>query len=210
MKNTERLMILGLGAAIAGVIATAGPADAQTREARGTITGVTEKTLSMKAGAEELTVFVDGDTHLEVRRLERDVQRAQPGRPSARVNDFFRPGQVVLVRYQEEKGRNHATDITRVASASNVSSDPVKISDGTVKNVSASQLTIEEGGRDLTFGISRDTGVIVRGATKATKAAGGTTSITTFVHTGDAVSIRYHDTGAKMMASEVRVKAIKR
>lgn len=209
MKNKKRLMILGIGASIVGALAMAQPADAQVREARGSITAVTDNTLTMKAGAEEWTFFVDGETHLEVRRAERNVQREQPGRPSPRVSNFFQPGQAVLVRFREEKGRNHALDISRVGSAGGGSvSDAVKISDGKVKSVSPSQLIIDEGGRELTFGISRDTNVLAKGATKATKAAGGNTAITTFVHTGDTVSISYHETGAKMMASEIRVRVV--
>ena len=117
MENRTGFSILGVAASIVGVLATAVPADAQAREARGTVTSVAETMLSMKAGAEELTVFVDSDTHLTVRRGERDLQREQPGHPSPRVNDFFEPGQAVLVRYRVVNGRNLATDITRVSSA---------------------------------------------------------------------------------------------
>jgi hypothetical protein len=207
MENRTRFATLGVAASIVGVLATAQPTQAQTREARGTVTAVTDSSLSMKAGAEELTVFVDSDTHLNVRRTERDIQKEQPGRPSPRVNSFFEPGQAVLVRYRVEKGRNMATDIARVGSAGGEGSisNPAKISAGKVKLVNASQLVIEDGGRELSFGITGDTNVLAKGATKATKAAGGSTPITTFVHTGDMVSVSYHEAGAKMMASEVRV-----
>jgi hypothetical protein len=211
MKNRKRLMIIGVGASILGVLAIARPADAQVREARGTITAVTDTTLSMKAGAQELTVFVDGETHLDVRAAARDVQKAQTSRP--RVNNFFEPGQAVLVRYREENGRNHALDIGRVGSAGpggGSVSEAEKIFEGKVKMVTASQLIIDDNGRELTFGITGDTNVLAKGATKATKAAGGSTPITTFVHTGDAVSITYREAGAKMMASEVRVRVANR
>ncbi len=206
MENRNRFAILAVAASIVSVLAIASPVLAQTREARGTVTSVSDTSLSMKAGAEELTVFVDGDTHLNVRRTERDIQKEQPGRPSPRVNSFFEQGQAVLVRYRVDKGRNVATDISRISSAGGEGSisNPTKISAGKVKLVTASQLVIDEGGRELSFGITADTNVLAKGATKATKAAGGSTSITTFVHTGDTVSVSYHE-GAKMMASEVRV-----
>jgi Domain of unknown function (DUF5666) len=211
MENKTRFATLGVVASIVGVLATAQPTQAQTREARGTVTSVTDSSLSMKAGAEELTVFVDSDTHLSVRRTERDIQKEQPGRPSPRVNSFFEPGQAVLVRYRVEKGRNMATDISRIGSAGEGSiSNPAKISAGKVKLVTASQLVIDDGGRELSFGISGDTNVLAKGATKATKAAGGSTPITTFVHAGDTVSVSYHEAGAKMMASEVRVTVASR
>jgi|SoiMethySBSTD1v2_1073268.scaffolds.fasta_scaffold01948_22 uncharacterized protein DUF5666 len=203
MTNKKYRVILGVGASIIGVLAIASPADAQTREARGTVTAVTDSTLSIKTAAEELTFYVDGETHLEVRTAERNIQREQPGRPSARVNSFFQPGQSVLVRYQEVKGRNHALDIGRVGSAG---LDAQKTSDGKVKAVTPTQLTIDNNGRDLTFGINSDTHVSVKGATKATAAAGGNKSITTYVHTGDTVTVSYREGDAKMMASEVLVR----
>jgi hypothetical protein len=211
MNSSKRLVVLGLGALIVGVFAV--PAHAQTKEARGTVTAVTDSTLSMKAGAEQLTFVVDSETHLDVRTAQRDLQQAQAGKPSPRVNNFFEAGQVVLVRYREEKGRNHALDITRVSSTGaggGSISDPAKISDGKVKSVTDSQVVIDAGGREMTFAISGDTNVLAKGATKATKAAGGSTTITTFVHPGDMVSISYHEAGAKMMASEVRVRVASR
>ena len=211
MEKKTRFATLGVAASIIGILASAQPAQAQSREARGTVTAVTDASLTMKAGAEELTVFVDSDTHLNVRRTERDIQKEQPGHPSPRVNSFFQPGQAVLVRYRVEKGRNMATDISRIGSAGEGSiSNPAKISAGKVKLVTPSQLVIDEGGHELSFGITGDTNVLVKGASKATKAAGGSTPITTFVHTGDTVSVSYHEAGAKMMASEVRVTVASR
>src|SRR5262245_27082104 len=171
MKNKKHRVILGVGASIIGVLAIARPADAQTREARGTVTAVTDTTLSIKTSAQELTFYVDGDTHLEVRRAERNIQQEQPGRPSPRVNSVFEPGQAVLVRHQEVTGRNHALDIGRVGSAGG--GEARKTSDGKVKLVTPTQLIIDNNGRDLTFAINSDTHVSVKGATKATEAAGG-------------------------------------
>ena len=203
MNSKKHRVILGIGASIIGVLAIARPADAQTREARGTVTAVTDTTLSIKSGAQELTFYIDGETHLEVSTAQRNIQREQPGKPSARVNSFFEPGQTVLVRYREEKGRNHALDIGRVGSAGG---DSQKISEGKVKLVTPTQLTIDDGGRDVTFAITSNTHVVMKGATKATQAAGGSTPITKFVHTGDTVSVAYPEGDAKMTASEVRVR----
>jgi hypothetical protein len=209
MDNRKRLMILGVGLGMVGVLATARPVDAQAKEARGTVTAVTDSTISIKAGAQEMTFFVDSRTHLEVRTAQRDLQKAQAGSPSPRVNSFFETGQVVLIRFEEEKGRNHALDISRVGSTGGGGgsvSNPDKISEGKVKSVTASQLIIDVGGRDMTFAITGDTNVLAKGASTATKAAGGSTPITTFVHMGDSVSVSYKDAGGKMTASEVRVR----
>jgi len=216
MNSSKRIVVLGVGALVLGVFATALPAHAQSKEARGTVTAVTDSTISMKAGAEQLTFYVDSETHLDVRTAQRDLQQAQAGKPSPRVNNFFEAGQVVLVRYREEKGRNHALDISRVSTTGaggGSVSDPAKISEGKVKSVSDSQLVLDTGGREMSFAITGDTNVLAKGAstaTKSTKAAGGTTGITTFVHPGDQVSVSYHEAGAKMMASEVRVRVSSR
>jgi hypothetical protein len=158
-------------------------------------------------------VFVDGQTHLEVSRTAREMQRALPRNPSPRVKDFFAPGQIVLVRYREANGRNHALDISRVPSAGGNGGsidDPRRIAEGKVKLVTPSSLVIDDGGRELTFAITRDTSVVARGASTSTKAAGGETTLASFVRPGDAVSITYRDTHAALMASEVRVRVASR
>lgn len=211
MDSMKRLVILGVGVAVVGAMAGVRPADAQTREARGTITSVSDASLSIKAGTQELTFIVDSQTRLEVRSAAKTVQQAQPGSPSPRVKDFFETGQAVLVRYRESSGRNHALDISRIGSAGSGGgsvSEPTKIAEGTVKSVTPGQLTIAGDGKELTFVINKDTNVLARGATTATKAAGGSTSITTFVHTGDTVSVSYSDAAGKMTASEVRVRIV--
>jgi hypothetical protein len=204
MDSIKRLVILGVGVAVVGVMSGVRPADAQTREARGTVTKIGDATLSISAGTQELTFVVNSETHLEVRSAAKKVQQNQPGAPSPRVRDFFEVGQAVLVRYKEAGGTNHALDISRVGSAG--SGETTKNADGKVKSVTPAQLTIASDGRDLTFGINKDTGVVMKGATNATKAAGGSTPITAFVHAGDTVSVTYGDVAGSMIASEVRVR----
>lgn len=211
MQNINRLVILGAAMAIVGLVASARPVSAQTKEARGSVTALTDSTITVKTGAQEMTFYVDGDTHLEVRRSARDVQAAQPGNPKPRVNTFFETGNAVLVRYREENGRNHALNIERVGSAGDGSvKDPSRIADGKVTSVSATQMTIASGGKNMTFAITGDTDVVARGASKATKAAGGGTTLTTFVHQGDEVSVSYKDAAGAMTASEIRVRVVSR
>ena len=213
MTSINRLVVLGAGVAVVGLLAGARPVGAQTREARGTVTAVTDTSLTVKAGAQELTFFVDGRTHLEARAAAKQIQAAQPGSPKPRVSDFFEPGSVVLVRYNEENGRNHAVDVERASrpgAGGGSVSEPSKIAEGKVKSVTQSQLTVTGDGRDFTFAINRDTEVLARGASKTTKAAGGSTPITSFVHDGDAVSVTYRETGGAMTAAEVRVRVVNR
>jgi hypothetical protein len=208
MQNIKRLAILSVTIGSFGFLATPAPVSAQTKEARGAVTAVTDKTMTVKTGAQEVTFYIDGETHLEVRRAAKDLQQAQAGNPSPRVNDFFEAGTAVLVRYREENGRNHALDIARVGSVG--SANPSKIADGKVTAISASRMTVAGDGRELTFAITGDTGVVARGASTATKSAAGKTSATTFVHSGDLVSVTYHEAAGAMTASEIRVRTVGR
>ena len=212
MTSINRIMIVGAGVAAVGLLA-ARPVGAQTKEARGTVTAVSETSLTVKAGAQELTFYVDGQTHIEARTAAKRLQEAQPGNPKPRVNDFIEPGNVVLVRFKEENGRNHALDIERAGSpgaGGGTVSEPSKNASGKVKSVTPSQLTITADGRDLTFTISRDTDVLAKGASKTTKASGGSTTITDFVHAGDTVGVTYRDAAGTMTAAEVRVQIVNR
>jgi hypothetical protein len=206
MQNTNRFLILG--AAAVGLAAGIAPVSAQTREARGAVSAVTDSTISVKTSAEELTFYIDSDTHLEVRTTARDIQAAQPGRPKPRVNDFFEIGNPVLVRYRQENGHNHALIVERVGSPGRAKDS--WIAEGKVTSVSASHLTIASADGDLTLAITGDTDVLARGASKASKAAGKGTPLTTFVHSGDMVSVTYQKAAGAITASEIRVRVASR
>jgi len=205
--NINRLVIPAATVAFLGCMAAAGPVSAQTKEARGTVTAVTTTTMTVKVGTQDMTFLVNSDTHLEVRRAAKEVQSQQPGSPKPRVNDFFEVGNPVLVRYKSDNAGNHALDIERVGSPGSAEpTNPTKIAEGKVTSVTATHVTVAAGGHDMSFAITADTDVLVKGATKATKAAGGATSLTTFVHSGDMVSVSYKEAAGAMTASEIRVR----
>jgi hypothetical protein len=207
MTNINRLVILTATVAFCGLVAGAGPVSAETKEARGTVAAVTTTTMTIKVpGAQEMTFFIDGDTRLEVRRAARQIQSLQPDN-KLRVNDFFEVGNPVLVRYDEKDGGAdgfHALNIERVGSAGKA--NPSGIAEGKVTSVSASHMTVASGGRDMTFAITGDTDVMAKGASKAKKAAGGGTPLTTFVKTGDMVSVSYKESAGAITASQIRVR----
>ena len=208
MDKRTRFVMLAVGIIVA-VLGSTSQAAAQTREARGTVSGVTERSMTVKVGAQEMTFFADHDTHLEVQREAKDVQQARAPLAKPNVNDYFAPGNIVLVRYREDSGRHHALEIRRVGSTGpggGSISEPAKIATGTVRAITASQLTLDANGRESVFAITADTDVLKKGATTATKAAGGHTPITTFVHPGESVSISYSESAGRATASEVRVR----
>lgn len=208
MEQRNRLVMLAVGMGVA-VLGSTSQAAAQAREARGTVSAVAERSMTVKVGAQELSFFVDRETHLTVQREAKDLQRAKAPAADPNVNDYFAPGNIVLVRYQDTGGRHHALDIQRVGSTGpggGSISEPALIATGKVKAITSSQLTLDANGRESVFAITKDTGVLKKGATRATKAAGGSTPITTFVHAGDSVSISYSQSAGRATASEVRVR----
>jgi hypothetical protein len=206
MTNINRLVILTATVAFWGFVASAGPVSAQTREARGTVAAVTTTTMTVKVGAQDMTFLIDGNTHLEVRRAAKQIQSLQPGDAHPRVSDYFEVGNPVLVRYEESGGVHgfHALNIERVGSAG--SANPSRLAEGKVTSVSASHMTVASGGRDITFAITGNTDVMAKGASKAKKAAGGGTPLTTFVQAGDMVSVSYKEAAGAITASEIRVR----
>ena len=81
------------------------------------------------------------------------------------------------------------------------------IAEGKVTSVSASHMTVATGDRDFTFAITGATDVLAPGASKATKAAGKGTPLTTYVRSGDQVSVKFHKLAGAIAASEIRVRA---
>lgn len=207
MIKRSGYLVRGVGIAVA-MLVSAGPAAAQTKEARGTVTSVAERSVTIKAGADELTFFADHETHLQVLREQKDFEQAKAGSASLKLSDYFTAGTVVLVRYREENGRHHALDIGHVGSTGPGGGGiivPDKIATGKVKAVTQSQLTLSNNGHDSVYAITNATDVRKKGATAATKAAGGSPTITAFVRPGDTVSISYRETAGHATASEVRV-----
>jgi hypothetical protein len=77
---------------------------------------------------------------------------------------------------------------------------------GTVKSVSGSSLVVSgKDGKDMTFAIDGSTKFVGKGL--STKSAKAPLTATDAVHTGDQVSVSYHDTGGTMHAAQVRITA---
>src|SRR5215217_3661139 len=112
MEQRNRFVVLAVGITIA-VLGSTVQAGAQTKEARGTVSAVAERSITVKVGAQELTFFADRETHLEVQREAKGFQQAKAPLAKPNVNDYFAPGNIVLVRYQDDSGRHHALDIRR-------------------------------------------------------------------------------------------------
>jgi hypothetical protein len=76
---------------------------------------------------------------------------------------------------------------------------------GVVKSVSANQLVVTGGGKDMTFMLDNSTKFTGKGL--STKSKGGPISATDAVHEGDQVTVSYHDMAGAMHAASVRITA---
>jgi hypothetical protein len=186
------------------------PAAAQAPTARGTVTAVSDASLTVKVGAKEMTFGVDSKTVVEAPGAGRQTRQARAaGAAGIKLTDVVKTGGAVLVTYLETNGKYQATRVLRIATAGpgggSTSAEAPKIQTGTVKSVTAASLTITDNGKDWTFTVASTTRVIGRGAGTAAAAAGGRIPITSLVGVGDTVSASYRETGGAMTATEVRV-----
>jgi hypothetical protein len=211
--HVKRLVALTVGVTTV-VILGSSKLGAQGKEAQGTVTAISSSSITIASSPKPMTFVIDKDTKLEDKGAARKSRDARTtSTPGPQITDYIKVGNPVLVRYNEANGANHAMFVRPVSSSGDASSeshDSAKTASGTVKAVSLSQVTLSSNGKDMTFAINRDTDVLARGASKTTKAAGGSTTIADFVHNGDDVSISYVDNGGTMTASQVRVRVAKK
>ena len=204
------------GVALAAALVLVGsagvrPAAAQSKTARGTVTMVTDVSLTVRVGDTDMTFDVDSKTLVQAPEAGRQMRAAPAaGTAGLKLTRAIQSGQPVLVTYHGANGRNIATDIRWVSMAGSgggMASGATRIATGTVKSVTASALMVTSDGKDSTFTIDRGTVVLGRGSGTAAAAAGGRVVITSLVGSGDAVSVSYTGMAGMMRASEVRVTA---
>src|SRR5438093_7405667 len=179
MRRT--FVALALGAlVVAGWPAT--PAFAQpSQTARGTVTAMAADSINVKVQNVDMKFVVDSKTTVEARGAgtkSRAAQRA--GQSGPKLSEVVKVGEAVEVTYHDMSGTLYAAKIRAVASPgpSSPAEAAAKSSNGTVKSVSATSLSISgsSGGGatfDQTFAIDSKTKVIGRGAGTKSRAAGG-------------------------------------
>jgi hypothetical protein len=104
-----------------------------------------------------------------------------------------------------------AMAISASAQTNGQAGSKVQSTTGVVKAVSASLLTVEHGGDEITFGVDRSTRVFAPGPGKTVpqdlvwRTPPPTRKLTDFVKAGDPVAVKYRQSGNAMIAVEVRV-----
>lgn len=211
MKSFTRLALVVVGIGAATVLEGTRPASAQGKEARGSVTAVSDSSLTVHAGATDLAFVVNADTVVEVKAAAKESRKAgTANNRGITITQYIKTGNAVRVRYHEANGQNVAESVQPVNNAGDgggsTQGESPRTVNGKVKSISASQVTVDNDGHESTFAVTRDTDVIAKGASKTTSAAGGKTVITDFVHSGDTVIVTYKESGGVMTASAVQLR----
>jgi hypothetical protein len=214
-------LIMTLGCA---VLVLAGPAIAQTKTVKGSVKEVGANTITVTSAGKDMTFNVDAKTTVVARGAGTKAKEAEAaGKTGPGVAEVLKAGEAVEVAYHE--AGMHADTVRRIASvpapppaapkeaAAEQKTKPLTES-GVVSAVTGSSLTVKGKAGDTTFTVDAKTVVSGTGFGTAGKKivdAGGKPTLGDFVHTGDSVTVSYHDTGVAKMASDVRVtkKALK-
>lgn len=213
----KRLIIL-LGCA---VLVAAGPAIAQTKTVKGSVKEVGANTITVSAAGKDMTFNVDAKTTVIARGAGTKAKAAEAaGKTGPGVAEVLKAGEAVEVSYHE--AGMHADTVRAIASVppppapKDEAAQQAKptTESGVVSAVTGNSLTVKGKAGDTTFTVDAKTVVSGTGfgtAGRKITDAGGKPTLGDFLHTGDAVTVTYHDTGVAKMASNVRVtkKALK-
>src|SRR5579864_9159874 len=197
MKGWRVAVVLAL-AALSAMTAVAQKAP-EAKSARGTVTAVTDDSLTVNVHDHSMTFTVDRATQVKATAGDRRTAANQKGGLAPRLSDAFKVGQSVEVSYHDMGSMLHAASVRAVEPAA----APAHRASGTVKTVSGGSLTVTSGGRDQTFVVDTATHITAAGASTVSASVGGKLMITDAVHAGDRVTVTYREDGQR--AVEVRV-----
>lgn len=83
---------------------------------------------------------------------------------------------------------------------------PVRNTYGTVRSIVGPVMTVNVGGGDMRFVLDNNTDVFARGATHASRRAGGSLPITALVHRGDIARISFRERDGARHVLEIQIK----
>jgi hypothetical protein len=189
-----------------------------TKSARGTVSALSNGSITVKVGSGDVVYAVDAKTVLEAPGAGTADRRADAaGKPGPQLRDFVKVGDAVEVSYVEGGATARASRVRRVSSAGAASAPDEKsmTQSGTVSSLTGSTLTITGSGGGVSsftqsFTVNRETKVVAVGAGTAAAASGGGIPIASAVGVGDQVTVTYRQAGATLHAEEVRVTAKKK
>lgn len=202
------------------VLVSAGPALAQTKTVKGTVTQVGANTITVNVAGKDMTFNVDAKTTVVARGGSTKTREAQAaGKAGPGVAEVVKTGEPVEIGYHETG--MHADTVRVIASQpppappapkGEAKAEPAKPKEmtatGVVSAVTGNSLTIKEKTGDATFTV--DTKTVVSGtglgtAGRKVQEAGGKPTLGEFVKEGDTVSVTYHEEGGAKTAARVRI-----
>jgi len=205
------------------VLVASSPALAQaTKTVKGSVTNVGANTITVAVAGKDMTFNVDVKTTVVARGAGTKAKAAEAaGKTGPGVAEVLKAGDAVEVVYHE--AGMHADTVRGIASVPPPPPAPKAAEDqktkaatesGVVSAVSGTTLTIKGKAGETTFTVDSKTVVSGTGfgtAGRKITDAGGKPTLGEFLHSGDSVSVTYHDTGVAKMATNVRVtkKALK-
>jgi hypothetical protein len=179
--------------------------------AKGTITAIDGRSLTVKVGGRDMAFNVDNKTTVQARGASTKTSRlAAAGKPGPGLADVLQPGQAVAVTYSDMAGSLRASDIKAIAKSDVPDAASSMRAAGVVKSIGADWITINgrSGGGasfEQTFKVDPKTMVFAKGASTATAARGGKAPFADLVASGDHVSVSYHKLGNALLATDVHV-----
>jgi len=206
------------------VLVAAVPAMAQTKTVKGSVKEVGANTITVTSAGKDMTFNVDAKTTVVARGAGTKSKAAEAaGKTGPGIAEVLKAGEAVEVAYHE--AGMHADTVRAIASVPPPPAPPAPkeavdqktkatTESGVVSAVTGNSLTVKGKAGDTTFAVDAKTVVSGTGFGSAGRKitdAGGKPTLGDFVHTGDSVTVSYHDTGVAKMATNVRVtkKAVK-
>lgn len=179
--------------------------------AKGTITAIGGRSLTVKVGDHDMAFNVDSKTMVQSRGASSKATRfAAAGKPGLHLADVLQPGQAVSITYSDLAGGLRASEIKAIPKSSAGAAAPAEMhAAGVVKAIGADWITINGkggGGSSFaqTFKVDPKTMVFAKGASTAV-AAKGKVPFNSLVSAGDRVTVSYRTAGDSLLASDVHV-----
>ena len=181
--------------------------------AKGTITAIGGRSLTVKVGDRDMAFGVDHRTLVQARGASTKATRlAASGKPGPSLSDVLQPGQTVAVTYSDMAGRLRASEIKAIPKGGAIAADDSAemYASGVVKATGKDWVTINGkigggGSFEQTFKVDPKTLVFAKGASKAAAAGGGKAPFSDLVTSGDHITVSYHKFGSALLASDVHV-----
>jgi hypothetical protein len=87
------------------------PAADKKLTATGSVTAVTDKSLTVKVKDSELTFTVDKDTHVGAKGATKATAAAKDAKQPLTISQYVKAGDTVTVTYHDANGVKHAADV---------------------------------------------------------------------------------------------------